>query len=144
MVLAALIVDLVFGALGLIPSQRPTTQDVFGSIQLDYKAVLNALGAVIFVGLFALTFHRGVTDPVCGMTIDRGTALQVRHDDSRSLEQPTSPSCTVCSPRPVRLSADCMRRARSAADAGRGDDRVSHAYFDTAFPTKFTGGLITS
>ena len=54
MVVAALIVDLAFGALGLIPSTRPGTEDVFGSIELDYKAALNAIGLVIFVGLFAM------------------------------------------------------------------------------------------
>src|SRR5438094_293725 len=33
MVLAALVIDLVFGALGLIPSSRPTRGDVFGSVE---------------------------------------------------------------------------------------------------------------
>jgi uncharacterized membrane protein YraQ (UPF0718 family) len=59
MVLAALIVDLVFTALGLIPSARPPTQDVFGSIELDYKAALNALGLLIFLALFGLTVRPG-------------------------------------------------------------------------------------
>ena len=55
MVLAALAIDLVFGAVGLIPSSRPGTSDVFGGIELDYKAALNALGTVIFLALLALT-----------------------------------------------------------------------------------------
>jgi YHS domain-containing protein len=76
MVLAALIVDVVFGALGLIPDTRPSTEDVFGSIELDYKAVLNAFATLVFAALFALTVRRGATDPVCGMTVDRGTALR--------------------------------------------------------------------
>jgi uncharacterized protein len=59
MVVAALIIDLVFGAVGLIPSTRPTTEDVFGSIELDYKAALNALGFTIFLSLFALTMRAG-------------------------------------------------------------------------------------
>jgi uncharacterized membrane protein YraQ (UPF0718 family)/YHS domain-containing protein len=75
MVVAALIVDLLFGALGLIPSDRPTTDDVFGTIELDYKAVLNALGLIVFVTLFAMTARRGATDPVCGMEVDKATAL---------------------------------------------------------------------
>jgi uncharacterized protein len=75
MVLAALFVDLLFGALGLIPSVRPSTEDVFGSIELDYKAVLNALGLVVFVTLFAMTVRRGATDPVCGMKVDKANAL---------------------------------------------------------------------
>jgi uncharacterized protein len=57
MVIAALIVDLVFGALGLIPSTRPSTEDVFGSIELDYKAVLNAIALAIFVWMFAITLR---------------------------------------------------------------------------------------
>jgi hypothetical protein len=60
MIAAALIVDVVFDALGLIPSERPSTEDVFGSIELDYKAVLNALGLVIFVVMFGLTMRPGV------------------------------------------------------------------------------------
>jgi hypothetical protein len=60
MVTAALIVEVVFNALGLIPSERPSTEDVFGSIELDYKAVLNALGLVIFVVMFGLTMRPGV------------------------------------------------------------------------------------
>jgi uncharacterized protein len=80
MVLAALIIDLIFGALGLIPSSRPSTEDVFGSIELDYKAALNALALVLFVALFALTVRRGATDPVCGMTVDKATALTAERD----------------------------------------------------------------
>jgi uncharacterized protein len=60
MVAAALIVDVVFDALGLIPSDRPSTEDVFGSIELDYKVVLNALGLVIFVLMFGMTMRPGV------------------------------------------------------------------------------------
>jgi uncharacterized membrane protein YraQ (UPF0718 family)/YHS domain-containing protein len=77
MVLAALVVDLTFSGLGLIPDARPTTDDVFGSIQVDYKLVLNAFATVVFVALIGLTMRRGATDPVCGMTVDRGRALRV-------------------------------------------------------------------
>ncbi len=54
MVLAALVVNVLFGAAGLIPTTRPTTKDIFGSVQLDYKAALNALGVVIFATLMLL------------------------------------------------------------------------------------------
>jgi uncharacterized protein len=60
MVVAALVVDLVFGGLGLIPSTRPTRDDVFGSIELDYKAAFNAVGLVIFVAMFWITFRNPV------------------------------------------------------------------------------------
>ncbi|MFN8163614.1 MAG: permease [Solirubrobacterales bacterium] len=80
-VISALIVDGVFGIFGLIPTgPRPTRTDIFGSIELDYKLFLNILGTVIFVALFWLTRRRGVTDPVCGMTVDRAKALRLEHD----------------------------------------------------------------
>jgi uncharacterized membrane protein YraQ (UPF0718 family)/YHS domain-containing protein len=79
MVLAALIIDLLFGPLGLIPGSRPATQEVFGSIEVDYKLFLNLLGLAIFSALFAITMRRGVTDPVCGMRVDRGKALTAEH-----------------------------------------------------------------
>ena len=77
MVVAALAIDLLFGAVGLIPSDRPSTEDVFGTIELDYKAVLNALGLAIFVALFLVTMRRSAKDPVCGMTVDRRTAQSI-------------------------------------------------------------------
>ncbi len=59
MVIAALIVDGLFGLAGLIPTgPRPTRADVFGSVQLDYKLVLNLLGLAIFVWLMWLSRRR--------------------------------------------------------------------------------------
>jgi uncharacterized membrane protein YraQ (UPF0718 family)/YHS domain-containing protein len=78
-VLSALVVDLLFSAAGLIPDSRPSTDDVFGSIELDYKLGLNALALVGFAALFVLTMRRGVTDPVCGMKVDRSKALTGEH-----------------------------------------------------------------
>lgn len=59
-VLAALIVDLLFGLAGLIPQgPRPSREDVFGSIRLDYKLVLNLLALAIFCALMWMTRSRG-------------------------------------------------------------------------------------
>jgi uncharacterized membrane protein YraQ (UPF0718 family)/YHS domain-containing protein len=81
MVLAALAIDGLFSLVGLIPSgTRPSRGDIFGSIQVDYKLFLNVLGLVIFASLFWVTMRRGVTDPVCGMKVDRGKALTAQHD----------------------------------------------------------------
>jgi uncharacterized membrane protein YraQ (UPF0718 family)/YHS domain-containing protein len=75
-VLAALAVDGLFSAAGLIPTgPRPTRDDIFGSIELDYKLALNVLALVVFAALFLLTARRGATDPVCGMKVDRARAL---------------------------------------------------------------------
>ena len=76
MVAAALIVDGLFSAAGLIPQgARPTSEDIFGSVEVDYKLFLNLAGAVVFAGLFWMTARRGATDPVCGMKVDRAKAL---------------------------------------------------------------------
>ena len=76
MVIAALIVNGLFSALGLVPSgSRPTRADIFSAVHLDYKLALNLLGLAIFAGLFWLTARRGATDPVCGMTVDRDKAV---------------------------------------------------------------------
>jgi uncharacterized protein len=76
MALAALIVDGIFSALGLVPTgPRPTRGDIFGSIEVNYKLALNLLGLVIFAAMFWLTSRRGATDPVCGMKVDRDKAL---------------------------------------------------------------------
>jgi YHS domain-containing protein/uncharacterized membrane protein YraQ (UPF0718 family) len=76
MVAAALAVGALFAALGLVPDgPRPSADDVFGAVRVDYKLVLNVLGTAIFATLFALTARRGETDPVCGMTVDRDKAL---------------------------------------------------------------------
>jgi uncharacterized membrane protein YraQ (UPF0718 family) len=77
MVIAALIVDGVFSALDLIPSgARPSRDDIFGSVELDYKLVLNLLGLAVFASLFWVTMRRGATDPVCGMKVDRARAIR--------------------------------------------------------------------
>ncbi len=76
MVIAALIVDAIFSVLGLFPTgSRPTRADIFSAIRVDYKLALNLLAVVIFAALIWLTARRGVTDPVCGMKVDRAKAV---------------------------------------------------------------------
>ena len=76
MIIAALAVDALFSGLGLIPHVRPARSDIFSSVKLDYKFVLNVLATALFAALFALTMRRGTTDPVCGMRVDRHKALR--------------------------------------------------------------------
>jgi uncharacterized membrane protein YraQ (UPF0718 family) len=55
MVIAALVTDVLFGAAGLVPSgARPSRADIFASVAVNYKLVLNVLGLVIFAGFFWL------------------------------------------------------------------------------------------
>jgi uncharacterized protein len=78
MVIAALIVDGIFSALGLVPTgARPTRADIFSSIQINYKLALNVLGLAIFGAFFWLTARRGASDPVCGMRVDRESAIRL-------------------------------------------------------------------
>jgi uncharacterized protein len=77
MVVAALIVDGLFSLLGLVPTgPRPSRGDIFGTISVDYKLFLNVLGVAIFGCLFWLTQRLGVTDPMCGMKVDRAKAVR--------------------------------------------------------------------
>ncbi len=72
MVVAALAVDGIFSAAGLVPSHRPSVASIAGrSVTLNYTAVLNIVFLAVAVTLFALTLRRGAKDPVCGMTVDR-------------------------------------------------------------------------
>jgi hypothetical protein len=77
MAVSALIVGGLFSLLGAVPAgPRPTRADIFGSVRLNYKLVLNLLGLVIFGALFLLTARRGATDPMCGMRVDRDNAIR--------------------------------------------------------------------
>ena len=74
MVVAALIVDGIFTALGLIPTgPRPSRADIFSSIGVNYKLALNLLGVAIFATLFWLTARRGTADS------SRAASRQPRH-----------------------------------------------------------------
>jgi uncharacterized membrane protein YraQ (UPF0718 family)/YHS domain-containing protein len=80
MAVAALVIDGIFGAAGLIPKTRPARSGVFMPVGVDYKLFLNILAAGIFVALIGVTVRRGATDPVCGMTVDRAKALSLEAD----------------------------------------------------------------
>jgi uncharacterized protein len=55
-IVAALIVDGVFGLVGLVPTgPRPSRTDVFGSVGLNYKLVLNIIATGIFLALLWLS-----------------------------------------------------------------------------------------
>ncbi len=78
MAAAALIVDGLFSAAGLIPTgPRPSRGDIFGTIGVNYKLSLNLLALAVFAALFLLAQRRGATDPVCGMRVDRAKATRV-------------------------------------------------------------------
>jgi uncharacterized membrane protein YraQ (UPF0718 family) len=98
MVIAALIVDGLFNAAGLIPTgPRPSRGDIFGTITVNYKLVLNVLGLVVFGALVWLTARRGVTDPVCGMKVDKTKAVRMDFGESPRLrDRPRQKSRQAC------------------------------------------------
>jgi hypothetical protein len=72
MVVAALVVDGVFSALGLVPTHRPPLGSISErAIAWNYTTVLDLLFTGVFVALIALTLRRGAKDPVCQMAVDR-------------------------------------------------------------------------
>ena len=82
MVAAALIIDGLFSVVGAIPGgSRPSRDDIFGSVEINYKLVLNAFAAIVFAALWWLTAKRGTRDPVCGMTVDRSTSIRRVYGD---------------------------------------------------------------
>ena len=56
-VIAALLVDALFSLLGLIPETRPSRDEIFGSVELDYKLVLNVIALAVFSALFYLAMR---------------------------------------------------------------------------------------
>ena len=72
MVLAALAVDGIFSAFGLVPTKRPSIDSISSrGVSWNYTTFLNIVFLVIAAALFALTLSRGAKDPVCRMTVDR-------------------------------------------------------------------------
>jgi hypothetical protein len=76
-IVAALVVDGVFGLVGLVPTgPRPTRTDIFGSVGLNYKLVLNVVATGVFLALIWLS--RGSSD---------GGACHHYHLDAKSQEE---------------------------------------------------------
>jgi uncharacterized membrane protein YraQ (UPF0718 family) len=76
MVAAALAVDGLFSAAGLVPEHRPSIDSITArGISWNYTTALNVVFTLVFVALIGLTMRRGARDPVCGMTVDRSKAL---------------------------------------------------------------------
>jgi uncharacterized membrane protein YraQ (UPF0718 family)/YHS domain-containing protein len=72
MVVAALIVDGIFSALDLVPTQRPSIESIAErDVAWNYTTFLNIVFICVAAALVGLTLRRGAKDPVCGMTVDR-------------------------------------------------------------------------
>src|SRR4051794_27384319 len=85
MVAAALIVDGIFSALGLVPMHRPSIRSILSrGIAWNYTTALNIVFFGIAAALIALTLRRGVRDPVCGMRVDPGAGKPTLVDGGRT------------------------------------------------------------
>jgi uncharacterized protein len=83
-IVAALIVDGVFGLVGLVPTgPRPTRTDVFGSVGLNYKLVLNVIATAIFGALVWLS--RSGSGAGAGIDIVDEQGQQQREADPRGV-----------------------------------------------------------
>jgi len=69
-VLSALVVNGLLGAVGLIPHVRPTRAHIFVSVKVDYRLFTNVIAVAVFVALFALTKRRRLADAVPSAAAD--------------------------------------------------------------------------
>jgi uncharacterized membrane protein YraQ (UPF0718 family)/YHS domain-containing protein len=77
---AALLVDGIFSALGLVPTHRPSIDSISErAITFNYTAVLNIVFFGVAAALFGLTL-RGAKDPVCGMAVSRSSPHRSERD----------------------------------------------------------------
>jgi uncharacterized protein len=71
-VVAALVVDGIFSAAGLVPTERPSVDSISSrGIAWNYTTFLNIVFLLLAAALIGLTLRRGARDPVCGMAVDR-------------------------------------------------------------------------
>ena len=111
MVAAALAVDGIFSGFGLIPQKRPSVDSItWRGISWNYTTALNIVFTLVAAALFWLTVRRGVRDPVCGMTVDRGKAETAVHRGKRHFF--CGPGCKA------KFEADPERYAATGASAG--------------------------
>jgi uncharacterized membrane protein YraQ (UPF0718 family)/YHS domain-containing protein len=83
-VVAALAIDGIFSAAGLIPQERPSIESITErGITWNYTTVLNIVFTLVAAALFGLTLRHGERDPVCGMTVDRSQAPFLDHQGAR-------------------------------------------------------------
>jgi uncharacterized protein len=113
-VAAALAVDGIFSALGLIPEERPSIDSITErGIAWNYTTVLNIAFTLVAAALIGLTIRRGARDPVCGMTVDGRSTETTEHRGRRYFF--CGPGCRA------RFEAEPDRYAATGASAARAD-----------------------
>jgi uncharacterized protein len=116
---AALAMDGIFSAFGLIPEERPSIESITErGISWNYTTVLNIAFTLVAASLFGLTLRRGARDPVCGMRVDRGTALTADYRGKRYFF--CGSGCRS------KFEADPERYVSTEASAVRGGSAAQH------------------
>jgi uncharacterized membrane protein YraQ (UPF0718 family) len=111
MVAAALAVDGIFSAFGLVPEERPSIDSITErGIVWNYTTALNIVFTLVAAALIGLTMRRGARDPVCGMTVDRRKAEATEHRGKRYFF--CGPGCRA------KFEADPEQYAARRASAG--------------------------
>jgi uncharacterized membrane protein YraQ (UPF0718 family)/YHS domain-containing protein len=108
-VVAALAIDGIFSAAGLIPQERPSIESITErGITWNYTTALNIVFTLVAGALFGLTLRHAERDPVCGMTVDRSQATHLDHKGKRYYF--CGPGCRA------RFEADPERYAARGAE----------------------------
>jgi uncharacterized membrane protein YraQ (UPF0718 family)/YHS domain-containing protein len=115
MAVAALVVDGIFSAAGIVPGTRPSIDSITSrGISWNYTTFLNVFFTFVAAALVALTLRRGVRDPVCGMTVDRQNAVMSVHHGKAFFF--CGPGCRA------KFEADPERYAGSPTEASAGPE----------------------
>jgi YHS domain-containing protein len=128
MAAAALVVDAIFSAAGIIPSTRPSIDSITGrGIDWNYTTFLNIVFFTIAGVLVALTVRRGARDPVCGMTVDRSKTPHRSEYKGRTVYFCSAGCKASFDAAPERYVDPAGREAQALAHAGEhaGIDRQS-------------------
>ena len=130
MVLAALAIDLLFSALGLVPETRPSIGSVTErGIKFNYTAVLKIVFTLVGAALVWLTVRRGFTEPVCGMRVDRYQTPHRSQWQGRPGSFARAAARRASTPTPRTTQTSCKERWAGAC-AGRSksahDRRAPH------------------
>ena len=119
-VLAALAVDGVFSAAGLVPSTRPSIDSITSrGISWNYTTFLNIIFLAVAAGLFGLTLRRGAMDPVCGMRVDRQAGKPTSIYEGRTYYF-CSEGCKARFDAEPERYVDAVGRQGAALEAGHG------------------------
>ena len=122
MATAGLLTELLFRAVGLVPTMRPTTIAP-AHFSWNYTTYLNLVFLVLFGVLYWMYRNRerlgggdrSARDPVCGMQVEKAHA-PASHRPTRMVGCTAAPTTPRSAPMPVRTAQARAKRAETAAE----------------------------